>query len=791
MSSRFCRFCCLLAPVWSFSLQSADHNDLLEPGEGVAEATVEVGASSALSFVQSDSFQKSRSVLRLVKHSRRLQDAPNAVVTHICDNTWVPGALALGASLHKFTPSAEIVVMVSHDVSAEHQHLLGSVFDRVYQEQPITPHPSITRKGSDCVTLQLRTWTLPYKKALYMDADMIGLTHPDSLFDEFGELSAKPDSEKEKKVKYGWNGGMFMAEPKQDTYAKLEDELHKYRQHTTRTGIQQFLNHMYPKCASPSTTPPQQSAGCWGQNFSVTHNIFSRDLTAADIASLLRNNFTNHKSLHFSGDWDMPAKPWMVGCMGHADSTTKFDGKLRHDLLSLWKREFGRVKAPEAALERLLDVDCPAYSCAAEKTRLDYVLLAKDLTHCVTRAVVSRLARFAQPRRIVLIVPSGVCQSAEFRQLSSIVGQLNEQLHCVEEGAVLAQNPRGIQAWLNRRFGNESFRQDKGQTYLVDNSHLNAKSKGLFYYLSKDKAKVAFVESALWGSTVNGTDEGDGWVRTAESLYLPKTVDKSPVLRKLSDEEFVQLGAGHGLDQGLAEKYHQQLLKLAVADGAEQLGLSDPYVMWEPDALLLREFCPLNPKGQINFMEAADEPAGRCKASHASIFQSLTELQYTRSTRNNLSFSDRHMVVDRQAMKGLFTSLRARSAAAYAHWSTTLLDAACPTLAACACGFSEHGLYASWTKHVAPARVAEVAQQEGKSLPKEFMCCPHEYNFANELRRGFAAVKFSRSSKASCKKEITDKEKRDLVPTAAVSVPKAAASSPQTAARGPLLRIES
>merc|ERR1719174_1529866 len=134
--------------------------------------------------------------------------------------------------------------MISNDVSAGYQKLLGSVFDRVYQEQPITPHPSITRAASDCVTLQLRTWSLPYKKALYMDSDMIALTDPDPNFDVYDELSAKEDSvpdpkDKTKRIlRYGWNGGMFMTEPKQTTFDGLVDSVHTYNPHSSRTGIQ-------------------------------------------------------------------------------------------------------------------------------------------------------------------------------------------------------------------------------------------------------------------------------------------------------------------------------------------------------------------------------------------------------------------------------------------------------------------------------------------------------------------------------------------------------------------------
>merc|ERR1712093_462673 len=76
-----------------------------------------------------------------------------------------------------------------------------------------------------------------------------------------------------------------------------------------------------------------------------------------------------------------------------------------------------------------------------------------------------------------------------------------------------------------------------GNTWRLDNSELQSKSKELGYRRSKqldDKLGVG----AMYGSTVEGTDTGDGWLK-----ILPQDGDKkngdsaSPRKRKSSDNE--------------------------------------------------------------------------------------------------------------------------------------------------------------------------------------------------------------------------------------------------------------
>jgi len=402
-----------------------------------------------------------------------------------------------------------------------------------------------------------------------------------------------------------------MLEPKAATFHKLQKKFRKYQTHTTHVEWQQFLNHMYPPChGDPSLAQFDgkfgAEAGCWSKALVKTHNKFTHELTAVDVESLLSKNFTFHQSLRFHGDGQETAKPWMRGCMGQVNSSTNSDSKLRKDVLNLWMREFQRVK-PVKGMEHLLDVECPAYSCAAKRKSLDYVMLVKEVKHCVTRAAITRLAKFAQPRQILLIAPGDACNSEDFVKLQVIVGQHGSKLQCVEEDRMLPEiSKESIQAWLNSRFGTKVSSHDAGNLYLVDNSELQAHNQGLGFHLTKKSTEPGYDQFATWGTTVNGTDEGDGWLKVSSSSgkanYLPITWDGSVVLRKLSEEQHMEFQMGHDINDTMAESYHQQFLKLATAEIAARLSLSEHYVIWDSDMLLLRDFCPFNSKGQINFM---------------------------------------------------------------------------------------------------------------------------------------------------------------------------------------------
>jgi len=71
---------------------------------------------------------------------------------------------------------------------------------------------------------------------------------------------------------------------------------------------------------------------------------------------------------------------------------------------------------------------------------------------------------------------------------------------------------------------------EKTKRYLVDNSCLKSPCKGILYRRSKNMSDLAPRAGVPFGSYVVGTDAGDGWLKVANRMYLPKKINAMPVL---------------------------------------------------------------------------------------------------------------------------------------------------------------------------------------------------------------------------------------------------------------------
>merc|ERR1719253_1620692 len=105
---------------------------------------------------------------------------------------------------------------------------------------------------------------------------------------------------------------------------------------------------------------------------------------------------------------------------------------------------------------------------------------------------------------------------------------------------------------------------------------------------------------------------------------------------------------------------------------------------------MLRDFCPMNPDGQANLMEGEAASDNTCEKSAQHTFLEMTGLDYALSDRSKKTFASHHMVVNARAMSMLLTAFHKQRPTA-SHWSTAVLEAACPSAEACSCGFSEFG----------------------------------------------------------------------------------------------------
>lgn len=314
----------------------------------------------------------------------------HAIATLACDDKWLMGALALGASLRKTGSGATLVLMISDKVSSKYDALMKSVFDHVYVMSPVRPHPALVRSGADCVSIQLRIWQLPFDKVLYMDADMIALRKLDFLLETYGELTAaaqwKHPSDPSLYVP-AFNGGMFVAEPSLSKFQALQELIAISPQMISEEkatdivdgltaaglagGMQVFLNKVFPSCQANGQPPLRYDiVGCWSNQWlDWTHNKWDQTLTESEVGWMLAVDSPSQffSSLHYAGGWEDDAKytkPWESGCTfiqrtlvyNELNSDPPFRKKLRMMALEVWMRAFQDVKAVDH--EDLLHVDC-------------------------------------------------------------------------------------------------------------------------------------------------------------------------------------------------------------------------------------------------------------------------------------------------------------------------------------------------------------------------------------------------------------------------------------------------
>mmetsp|Transcript_95299 Transcript_95299/g.168802 ORF Transcript_95299/g.168802 Transcript_95299/m.168802 type:complete len:744 (+) Transcript_95299:57-2288(+) len=601
----------------------------------------------------------------------------NAIVTLICSQQWMPGALALAASLRKHGSKADLVLLMSKDVPRSYHSILAENFDVVRVEPPITPHPSITRAGGDCVSRQLHTWRLPYKKALYMDADMIVLKNPDSLF-AHSQLTAKVDNDTSDE-QLGFNGGMFVCEPGTETFNKLVRNLQTWEQNTTRRGMQQFLNHMFPQCGS--SLAGTQQAGCWQRNLSHQHNKYTRELSFKDATALISGEHV-YDSLHFSGDWEGEKKPWMKGCLMPSSSTSKVQGYTHEDVLDLWMSAYSSVRVP-AATVGLPKIECPFFDCVAPQKQLDFFVYTTSLD-CVLRDALNRLMLHASPRRLFVIGSGAFCKQFQM-----------DGVKCLDRDGMLA-----------------------GLSYPV-------------------------VEQFIRHQVSTWTNSPINW-----------------------DEEEVKKAI---------DKYFGQLLKLGIARKSEELGISEHYVILDPEVVLIRNFCPFNRKGQTNFMESVDRSdQSECSRIQASVFDLMSGLSLARSHMSHAGFASHHAVVNTDSMKRFLDILETHyvnrvnnsrtpvNGSLPMTWASAILESACGTSLSCSCGFSEYDAYASWMKHERPHKFAELPALYRRMAPMNWSrpapCCPASYDLSGDegLGMGHQFVHFARD--CSLPKKTTREE---------------------------------
>lgn len=158
----------------------------------------------------------------------------------------------------------------------------------------------------------------------------------------------------------------------------------------------------------------------------------------------------------------------------------------------------------------------------------------EDMRKCLETPIQSELGHWAQ-------------RQVEAKDVANCLGMppLHSALGCwaqqgVEEEDLLGLRPMQSELgrWAKRLVEAEMWyqKQTKNQElYLVESSTLWDGTTGLAYRNSKRIDDRAIdVEGPVWGTTLHGIDQQDGWVKV-EDLYLPMTLEGLRVLTPCSD----------------------------------------------------------------------------------------------------------------------------------------------------------------------------------------------------------------------------------------------------------------
>lgn len=147
-------------------------------------------------------------------------------VTLATNDTYCMGALVMGNSFRNVKTTADLVVIITSEVSERMRALLADVFDVVKEVDVVQGSDQellakINRPEWGVCMTKIMVWKMTeYSKGVYIDSDAMALKNCDELFD-YPELSACPDM--------GWpdifNSGVFVFEPNEKTYDALVEKI--------------------------------------------------------------------------------------------------------------------------------------------------------------------------------------------------------------------------------------------------------------------------------------------------------------------------------------------------------------------------------------------------------------------------------------------------------------------------------------------------------------------------------------------------------------------------------------
>jgi hypothetical protein len=231
-----------------------------------------------------------------------------------------------------------------------------------------------------------------------------------------------------------------------------------------------------------------------------------------------------------------------------------------------------------------------------------------------------------------------------------------------------------------------------------------------------------------------------------ESKIVPGVTLQSTqhILASLDEKRNETVGFGGHSIEGW---YLQQFVKLGIAESSSHsLSLSPPlsqtYLAWDADMILLKQFHAFDVDGRIQIMGGGDRVCGRRNPCDYDTSYTLLVQKPCFDSSFGHGQVAHHMVMYRPYVLEMLTAFKGATAS----WASRVLETACKDLAKCDCGFSEYHSMASWLKATHPHAVVDVPPQFTRITPtsKAGNCCPSEADLAKARNAGKLFAGFER-----------------------------------------------
>ena len=175
-----------------------------------------------------------------------------AYVTLLSSPGFLPGVGALIESLRQTGTEADLVVMVLPHVSHEIRMSLCS-FGAIVKVVQYVDSPYVSGRKTERQIYnysKLHAWSLPYKRVVFLDADVLVLRNLDEVFLKEGRLLAvenynspfSKSGDKSQKQRI-FNSGMMVLKPSPQTFSDLMEKRHTLKSYNG--GDQGFLNSFF------------------------------------------------------------------------------------------------------------------------------------------------------------------------------------------------------------------------------------------------------------------------------------------------------------------------------------------------------------------------------------------------------------------------------------------------------------------------------------------------------------------------------------------------------------------